>query len=156
MNHFFSTLTLSILLLIAISLGSISCKSQESEASKVDITQMSDPTNLYLMLRIVENPKGEGFDIVSVEKEIIAKQGNPLPSNQTQENLLLFKCELHDKSDKIIFTQDQKAEFIYGKNNNEAIVKFIIPLPEDAEKVVVKYESKDSNWLEVYTDTVVH
>ncbi len=137
------------------SLGFISCKTQEPKSNTVDETRRSGTENLYLMLRIAEKPNGDAFEILSVEKEIIAKQGNPLPTIQTQGNTHRFKSELLDNNGKIIFTQDQNAQFIYGKNKNEAIVKFIIPLPQDAEKIVVKYLSSDSNWLELYTDSIV-
>ena len=157
-----STPNTFFILILALSLGAWGC-SNANKATKTDtaskkVNELQEETvqqpakNLYLMLRLERNDSTGVIDILTIEKQVYEKQGNPLPLNGDIVGKQLFTCEIRKLDGEVIRKAEEKINFTIGDLGNEAILKFILPIPEEAHYVEVNHLNAQGVWEKLYSE----
>ncbi len=148
-----ATIVLSALVILA----TTACKSQEKNAeviNKVEKPEEYTSKQLYLVVRVSRSKNSDSLQVLTTEKEIIEKSGNPLPFPTEDDATEIFRCQILDRSDKVLFSANKKTNFIYGDDDDQAIVKFIVPLPEGAVSTTISYLKPDGNWEQLVIEKI--
>lgn len=157
-----STLIIFPLLILALSFGSLACtgpnKTTKSDAVSKNMKELEEepaqpaPKNLYLMLRLAKNDSTGVIDVLTVENQVYEKQGNPLPISGDIAGENLFTCEIRQENGEVIRKSEQKIKFTLGDKGNEAILKFILPFPEEAHYVEVNHLNDQGVWQKLFSE----
>lgn len=152
MKNIFAFL-LPVLVLVAVN----SCKSQEKNSEviqKIDKLDEYSSQNLYLAARIVKDTNTGEVKVLTIENDVIEKSGNPLPLPPNASAKDSFRCEILGKTGEVLFSSEQKTNFAYGDDKNEAIVKFILPLPEGADYATISYKRSSGDWEQLVKEAI--
>lgn len=159
-----SKLNVFSLLILFLSLGAWGCtnanKTTRTDTASKNRDELQEKPiqqpakNLYLMLRLAQDDSTGVINVLTVEKQVYEKQGNPLPVNSDIKGKQLFTCEIKQQNGETIRKSEQKINFTIGESQNEAFLKFILPLPENADYVEVNHLNEKGVWIKLYTEKI--
>ena len=157
-----SNLSILFITILLLSLGAIGCTSKSEITKTSTVKKKNDEPqeeslkapakNLYIMLRLLQNDSTGAISILRVEKQIYERQGNPLPLDANIPGKQLYSCEIKQQNGETVQKSEQKINFTLGDSGNEAILKFILPLHENAHYVEINRLNEVGVWENVYSE----
>lgn len=149
--------------IIIFSIGAIGCTNasktvkHDSKTTKTIVEPTEESVqqsgkNLYLMLRLSKNDSTNEITILTSETEIYQKPGNPLPLETEIDGTEHFTCVIKQENEEVVQKIEKKIKFTIGDSGNEAILKFILPLPEKAYSIEVNHLNEKGVWEKLYSE----
>jgi hypothetical protein len=123
------------------------CKNTEMTASQEDDTYQREPTVLALEIKAEKTSASGDFQILQIQTDTLEYAVSPRP---TDDNLPeVFKAEVLNASNKVVFGSEYKTRFISEQGNELANLKFFCSLPRDASIIKIYYRVAEGVWKQI-------
>lgn len=120
----------------------VSAGAENKDSNNMNESEDSGMSMVYLMVRLVKQKDGTP-GVIAVERNISKRQGNALPVPESGARTNAFKCELIGTDGSTISTTTQNASYQYGEKENEAILKFLLPVADEIKEARVSYQTRE-------------
>lgn len=123
------------------------CKNKEMSASTEDKAFQQEPTILAMEIQVEKISEADDMKVLRMSTDTLKQASAPLPTNNDLPDI--FKVEVLNSSNKIVFSSKYKTSFSEIDGLEIANIKFFCPLTKDAVKAKVYYQISDGVWKQV-------
>jgi len=116
-------------------------------ASNENDSYQREPTILALEMQVSRTTASGDFEILQVQMDTLEYAVSPRP---TDDNLPeVFKAEVMNASNKVVFGSEYKTNFSSEENREVANLKFFYSLPGDASTIKIYYQVSEGIWKQI-------
>jgi len=123
------------------------CKNKKMSASAEDQAFPREPTLLAMEIQVEKTSEADDMKILQVNTDTLEQAFAPLPTNNDLPEV--FKVEVLNSSNKIVFSSKYKTSFSEIDGLEIANVKFFCSLTKDAVKAKVYYQISKDVWKQI-------
>mgnify|MGYP006282782163 CR=1 FL=1 len=125
------------------------CKSTERYSDSEDDVYKREPTVIALEIQVEKKSQSGDFEVLKTQINTLEYPVSPRPTGDSLPEV--FKAEVLDASNKIVFGSRYKTSFVSEKGSEVVNLKFFCSSTRNASLIKVYYQVADGVWKQIKT-----